>query len=135
MSIAGRAREIMGRVLLVEDSDVLRRVVQLCLDAIGVELEARDDGEAGLEAALGGGYDLVILDVGLPVMSGWQVLERLRADPETRDVPIMVLSADTNHESRSRAAVLGATAFLGKPFRTSELRATVVRLMREPAHR
>ena len=118
-----------SRVLLVEDSDVLRRLVDLCLRPAGVEVETRVDGASGLAAAKEGTYDLVILDLGLPVMDGWEVLEQLRSDAATHDVPIIVLSADTSHESRARAAATGASAFLAKPFRTSELRSAVVRLM------
>lgn len=118
-----------SRVLLVEDSDVLRRLVDMCLTPTGVEVDARVDGASGLEAAMEGAYDIIILDLGLPVMDGWEVLERLRSDPVASDVPIVLLSADTSHESRARAVSAGATAFLAKPFRTSELRSTVLRLV------
>ena len=81
------------RVLVVEDSAVIQRLIAVCLRPAGVEVETRDDGPSGLDAALQSPPDLMILDVGLPRMDGWQVLERIRTDARTRNLKVLVLTA------------------------------------------
>jgi CheY-like chemotaxis protein len=89
----------------------------------------REDGPSGLEAALSDPPDLLILDVGLPKMDGWEVLARLRAEVATRDLKVLVLTAHAQEETRERADRGGADAFLTKPFRPNDLRRVVTRLV------
>ena len=110
------------RVLVVEDSQVIQRLIEVCLRPAGFEVETRDDGPSGLEAALTNPPDLMILDVGLPRMDGWEVLQRLRTDDRTRDLTVLVLTAHAQEETRERADKGGADAFLTKPFRPNDLR-------------
>lgn len=117
------------RVLVVEDSAVIQRLVAVCLRPAGVEVETRDDGPSGLEAALATGPDLMILDVGLPRMDGWEVLERIRSDERTRSMKVLVLTAHAQEETRERADRGGADAFLTKPFRPDDLRGVALRLL------
>ena len=81
------------RVLVVEDSQVIQRLIEVCLRPAGFEVITRADGPSGLEAALEDPPDLMILDVGLPKMDGWEVLSRLRADLRTRTLTVHVLTA------------------------------------------
>jgi CheY-like chemotaxis protein len=118
------------RVLVVEDSAVIQRLVWACLHPAGVEIDARTDGPSGLEAALTAPPDLLILDVGLPHMDGWEVLEHLRADPRTRHLKVLVLTAHAQEETRDRAGAGGADAFITKPFRPDDLRRVAVGLLR-----
>jgi len=118
------------RVLVVEDSAVIQRLVAVCLRPFGVEIDSRTDGPAGLEAALGSPPDLVILDVGLPLMDGWEVLDRLRSDSRTRHLKVLVLTAHAQEETRERAGRGGADAFLSKPFRPEDLRRIALGLLR-----
>lgn len=110
------------RVLVVEDSAVIQRLIAVCLRPAGVEVETRADGPAGLQAALENPPDLLILDVGLPRMDGWQVLGRIRADMRTRNLKVLVLTAHAQEETRERADRGGADAFITKPFRPDDLR-------------
>ncbi len=116
------------RVLVVEDSQVIQRLVEVCLRPAGFEVTLASDGPSGLNAALSDPPDLVILDVGLPGMDGWEVLSHIRADERTRDVTVLVLTAHAQEETREKADRDGADAFLTKPFRPNELRATALEL-------
>ncbi|OFW66146.1 MAG: hypothetical protein A2Z12_02630 [Actinobacteria bacterium RBG_16_68_21] len=117
------------RVLVVEDSAVIQRLISVCLRPAGLEVETRSDGPTGLEAALTTHPDLVILDVGLPRMDGWEVLERIRSDPRTRSMKVLVLTAHAQEETRERADRGGADAFLTKPFRPDDLRGVALQLL------
>ncbi len=110
------------RVLVVEDSQVIQRLIEVCLRPAGFVVETRDDGPTGLEAALEDPPDLMILDVGLPRMDGWEVLQRLRTDDRTQQLTVLVLTAHAQEETRERADRGGADAFLTKPFRPNDLR-------------
>lgn len=116
------------RVLVVEDSQVIQRLVEVCLRPAGFEVSLASDGPSGLAAALNDPPDLVILDVGLPGMDGWEVLSHIRADERTRNVTVLVLTAHAQEETREKADRDGADAFLTKPFRPNELRATALDL-------
>ena len=117
------------RVLVVEDSAVIQRLVAVCLRPAGVVVETRDDGPAGLQAALENPPDLLILDVGLPRLDGWDVLARIRGDARTRNLKVLVLTAHAQEETKERADRGGADAFVTKPFRPEELRRAAMTLL------
>jgi CheY-like chemotaxis protein len=123
---------VAHRVLVVEDSAVIQRLISVCLRPAGVDVDTRDDGPTGLEAALTDPPDLLILDVGLPRMDGWEVLDRIRNDPRTSRLKVLVLTAHAQEETRERADRGGADAFLTKPFRPDDLRAVALGLMTSP---
>jgi len=116
------------RVLVVEDSQVIQRLIEVCLRPAGFDVEVRSDGPSGLEAAIESPPDLLVLDVGLPGMDGWEVLSRLRSTERTKDVVVLVLTAHAQEETRAKADRGGADAFLTKPFRPNELRAVAAEL-------
>ncbi|MCH8986171.1 MAG: response regulator [Acidobacteria bacterium] len=116
-------------VLVVEDSHVIQRLIEVCLRPAGFDVEMRDDGPTGLEAALEMKPDLVILDVGLPGMDGWEVLAEIRSSEDAADLKVMVLTAHAQEEVRQRADEVGADAFLTKPFRPNELREMAISLV------
>jgi len=117
------------RVLVVEDSAVIQRLISVCLRPAGVSVETRDDGPSGLEAALTNPPDLLILDVGLPEMDGWSVLEYIRGDERTANLKVLVLTAHAQEETRQRADKGGADAFITKPFRPDDLRRVAMELL------
>ena len=117
------------RVLVVEDSAVIQRLIAVCLRPAGVEVETQADGPGGLEAALADPPDLMILDVGLPRMDGWEVLERIRGDERTAEIKVLVLTAHAQEETRERADRGGADSFLTKPFRPDDLRNVAMSLL------
>jgi CheY-like chemotaxis protein len=123
-------RWIMGsRILVVEDSAVIRRLIEVCLRAADLEIVTRDDGKNGLAAVGTESPDLVVLDIGLPGMDGWEVLDRIRRDETTHDIPVVVLTAHAEEESRRRANEGGADAFVTKPFQPNDFRTTVLSLL------
>lgn len=117
-----------GRILLVEDEDLVGSMVQLNMQAEGYELNWARDGEQGLQMALTGPFDLLVLDVGLPKMDGEQLLKALRrADVGT---PVLMLTASADIDTKVRSFNLGADDYLTKPFEIEELLARVRALMR-----
>ncbi|MDF1595188.1 MAG: response regulator [Acidimicrobiia bacterium] len=120
------------RVLVVEDSAVIRRLIEVCLRPASLEVIMREDGPQGLEAAITDQPDLLVLDIGLPEMDGWEVLYRLRSDIRTKNLPVLVLTAHAEEESRRRADEGGADAFVTKPFQPNEFRQEVLNLLARP---
>ena len=92
-----------SRILVVEDSAVIRRLIEVCLRAADLEIVTRDDGKSGLHAVSSESPDLVVLDIGLPGMDGWEVLDRIRRDDATKSIPVVVLTAHAEEESRRRS--------------------------------
>lgn len=116
-------------VLVVEDSPGIRRLVEVCLRPLDLAITTRDDGPSGLAAVKELRPDAVILDIGLPKMDGWEVLVRIREDEAIADIPVLVLTAHAEEESRKRADAGGADAFVTKPFQPAELRRQVLALL------
>jgi two-component system, OmpR family, phosphate regulon response regulator PhoB len=124
-----RGVQMGSRILIVEDSAVIRRLIEVCLRAADLEIITRDDGRTGLTAVSSESPDLVVLDIGLPGMDGWEVLDRIRKDETTKDIPVVVLTAHAEEESRRRANEGGADAFVTKPFQPNDFRSTVLSLL------
>jgi adenylate cyclase len=114
-----------GPLLIVDDSAENAEVLRRLLEADGYSVEIRGNGEDALAALGGGTYDLVLLDLRLPGMDGFEVLQRMRADPGLRHIPIIMLSGDDQQESIIRGIELGAEDFLPKPFNPVLLRARI----------
>ncbi|HUW42312.1 MAG TPA: response regulator transcription factor [Rectinemataceae bacterium] len=110
------------RILIVEDEEQLSSLVADYLHADGFEAEVRADGRSGLEAALAGGFDLVLLDVMLPLMDGFEVCRALRAES---DIPVLMLTALREDGDKIRALGLGADDYVTKPFSPAELVARI----------
>ncbi|WP_323794303.1 response regulator [Nocardioides sp.] len=106
------------RILLVEDEADIRTTLDVLLTLAGFEVVVACDGIDGLAACATETPDLVVLDVGLPGMDGWEVLRRLRLDSA---VPVLVLTAHGLEAVRDRALAAGADAAMAKPFRHDEL--------------
>jgi CheY-like chemotaxis protein len=108
-------------VLLVDDERAIRTICRVNLEADGLAvLEAKDGAEA-LEEIRREHPSLVLLDVMMPGIDGWNVAEQLEADDETRDIPVVFLSARAAREDRLRAQELGAVGYIVKPFDPLEL--------------
>jgi CheY-like chemotaxis protein len=107
------------KILLVDDESNMRFVLRMILESGGYEVVAAQHGAAALEALRRSGADLVLTDLMMPVMSGRELVERLRADQETADIPIVVVTA--THE----LVLPNADAVIAKPFDDEELLAVV----------
>lgn len=108
----------MTRVLIVEDERPLRRALAMNLTARGYEVSEADTGTAALSAAAGAEHDVILLDLGLPDLSGMDVIRGVRAYAST---PIIVLSARTGSGDKVAALDLGADDYVTKPFSIDEL--------------
>ncbi|NND03672.1 MAG: response regulator [Acidimicrobiia bacterium] len=121
--------EVNHRVLVIEDSASVRRLIEVCLRVLDVELSAAEDGLRGLELAKEAKPDAIVLDIGLPGMDGWEVLRTLRSDPNTADIKVLILTAHAQPEVAEQAVAGGADDFMTKPFRPTELRERIEKLL------
>lgn len=116
-------------VLVIEDSASVRRLIDVCLRPLNAEMRFAEDGLIGLDSARAAVPDVIILDIGLPGLDGWEVLSQLRSGSSTLDIRVLVLTAHAQPEMADRAAAGGADAFMTKPFRPNELRDSVEALL------
>ena len=117
----------MSRLLVVEDDPDIALALRLLFTRAGHVVAHAEDGRSGLREAYTERPDLVVLDVGLPEMDGWQVLERLR---DVSDVPVLLLTAHGQEADKVRGLRGGADDYLTKPFANAELLARVEALLR-----
>ncbi|MBI3332753.1 MAG: response regulator [Candidatus Omnitrophica bacterium] len=109
------------RVLIVEDEADQILMVQARLEASGFEVISAMDGEAGLKRVFEDKPDLVLLDLTMPKMGGWEVCRRLREAPETRGLPVVVLTAAGSQDLEKECRKVGADAWLRKPYESMAL--------------
>jgi len=119
----GEGPDGKGRILLVEDEDQLRRVMKDLLEREGYVIVEAADGVQALEQVDRHNPDVILLDLNLPGMDGYAVLQHLRSRPGTTQVPIIVLTAKGDEDNEVRVLKLGADDFLTKPFRARALSA------------
>jgi CheY-like chemotaxis protein len=105
----------MGRILIIEDDAAIRDMLVRRLVLRGFTVEQAADGESGLAMIQASAPDVLILDHGLPGISGWDVARTLRADPALASLPIIALTAHAGEPSRRDAIAAGCTSFLTKP--------------------
>jgi two-component system alkaline phosphatase synthesis response regulator PhoP len=122
------------KVLVVDDEAPIRLLCRVNLEAEGMDVLEAADGEQGLELARAEKPDVVLLDVMMPGMDGWQVAERLVEDAETADIPLVFLTARAELRDRARGLELGGVDYITKPFNPTEL-ATVVEGLLERVRR
>lgn len=115
--------DLRGRVLVVDDDPMNRLLLRRALEREGLDVEVAVDGGQGWELVSGGGFDLVLLDIVMPVLDGYAVLARMRADPATATLPVVVISGSDDRDGVVRCIELGADDFLPKPFDPAVLRA------------
>ena len=109
-------------VLVIEDIPHVVQLIRGALADLSLEVVATTNGEEGLVQAAELDPTVVLLDLGLPGMDGFEVLRRLRADAATSDLPVIVVTAHADSETAAQVRALGADEFVAKPFRPSELR-------------
>jgi CheY-like chemotaxis protein len=113
----------LGTVLIIDDDADLRRLFATTLGRAGLATVTAADGLLGLQLTRAGAPSVVVMDLEMPGMSGWEVLERLRADPDTAAVPVVLVTGCPIPEDQVRAARLHA--YLQKPVAMSRLLAAV----------
>jgi CheY-like chemotaxis protein len=107
----------MPSILVVEDNEASRDALARRLERRGYRIVVAVDGEQAVAVARSEMPDLILMDLGLPVIDGWEATRRLKADPATRDIPIIVLSAHAMTDDRELALAAGGDDFDTKPVR------------------
>ncbi len=118
----------LGRVLVVDDDDVIRQLISVNLELEGFEVSTAYDGQDCLDKVKDVDPVVVTLDIMMPRLDGWEAASRLRDDPDTAGIKVVLLSARAQEADLQRGSRLGVDAYLTKPFDPDELIATVRRL-------
>jgi CheY-like chemotaxis protein len=124
----------MHKILLVEDNEMNRDMLSRRLERKGFQVILAVDGAAGVEMVTSAAPDLVLMDMSLPVLDGWEATRRLKADPATRHVPVIALTAHAMSSDRGRALEAGCDDYDTKPIELARLLAKMETLLaRGPA--
>jgi DNA-binding response OmpR family regulator len=119
----------MTTVLVIDDEAPIRLLCRVNLEAEGMDVLEAEDGPAGLEKARAGQPDVVLLDVMMPGLDGWRVAEELLEDANTRDIPIIFLTARAEFRDRAKGLDIGGVDYVTKPFNPLELAPLVEQLL------
>lgn len=120
------------RILAVDNEERVVRLLRIRLEALGYEVASAYDGEAALRRVAEQAPDLVLLDVLMPKMDGFEVLQRLKADPATAQIPVIMLTARGQFEDLAHGYGEGAHWYFHKPFDVGELEQFIMRLIGPP---
>ena len=118
-----------NRILIVEDEESLLKLESILLSSKGYNVIGFADGPAAIEEISRNLPDLVILDIMLPGMDGFEVCRRIRNDPASSKVPVIMLTARKNSQDMERGFQAGANAYITKPFKSAQLVGTIERIL------
>jgi DNA-binding response OmpR family regulator len=110
-----------ARILVADDDPIIRRLIEVNLGLDGFEVETASGGEDALAQAKERSPDLILLDVMMPGITGWEVARLLKEDHATAGIPVVILSGRTQDEDRQQGHELGVAAYVSKPFDPQEL--------------
>ena len=119
----------MAKILIIDDDPSNRDILHARLEAAGHEVAEAVNGEEGLRLLDTGAPDLVFLDVMMPRVDGWQVCRQIKADPKTKAVPVVMLTALGQEIDQLRGYESGADDYLAKPWNVEQLAATLAKLL------
>jgi two-component system chemotaxis response regulator CheY len=119
----------MATVLTVDDSASMRQMVSFTLKGAGYDVVEADDGVNALRAAKGKRVDLVVTDVNMPNMDGITLIKQLRALPDYRFTPILMLTTEAGDNKKQEGKAAGATGWIVKPFNPDQLLATIKKVL------
>jgi len=120
----------MPTILLVEDNELNRDMLSRRLVRKGYDVLMAEDGAKGLRVATDGKPDLILMDMSLPVLDGWEATRRLKAEPQTRAIPVIALTAHAMSSDREKAVAAGCDDYDTKPVELDRLLAKIERLLR-----
>jgi two-component system chemotaxis response regulator CheY len=120
----------MATVLTVDDSPSMRQMIKVALEPAGHRVIEAADGAQGLTKAQASRPDLVITDLNMPVMNGFELIRALRKQPSLAGLPIVFLTTESSDAAKQEAKGAGATGWITKPFRPDQLLAVVGKLVR-----
>lgn len=111
----------MSKILLVEDNEMNRDMLSRRLERKGFDVVLAVDGQAGVDMASSSSPDLILMDLSLPVMDGWEATRRIKADPATQTIPVIALTAHAMKEDEQKAREAGCDDYDTKPVNLSRL--------------
>jgi DNA-binding response OmpR family regulator len=109
------------KVLIIDDEETIRKFLRIHLSKAGYEVKEAADGEQAMVQLKKDRFDVLICDIMMPKKSGWEVLKEVRLNPETREIPVIVLTAKNEDDDMFKGYELGATYYITKPFTKSQL--------------
>ena len=115
--------------LVVDDDRLFLRLVELNLGKLGIRVVLADSGPEALRLAASERPDVILLDLMMPRMDGYEVMRQLRACEETREIPVVMLTAKSSQSDRAKCEEMGIVAYITKPFRMEDLRNTVTSIV------
>jgi len=118
------------RILIVDDEDDILNLVRLILEDAGFECETARDGIEGLKVIQQQNFDLVLLDIMMPILTGWEVLRHLRADEQTRNLPVAMLTARAFSAETPGIEITAYSDYITKPFEPDDLVARVRKILK-----
>jgi CheY-like chemotaxis protein len=121
----------MPKLLIVEDDEPSRDMLSRRLERRGYSVVTASDGEQGYSLARTESPDVVLMDISLPGMDGWQVIKLMRAEPSTREIPLILLTAHGLINDRDKAVEFGCAAYYTKPVNVNHLDETIGRVLLE----
>ncbi len=111
------------KVLVVDDMATMRRIIKTLLDQLGFKnVDEAEDGAAALQKLKSGKYDLVITDWNMPNMTGLELVQEIRKDPELKDIPVLMVTAEAKKENVIAAIKAGVNNYIVKPFTAETLK-------------
>lgn len=119
----------MARILVVDDEPHIRKLVAFALEKRGHEILQAQDGPEGIAAARDSAPDLILMDVMMPMMTGFEAVERLKRDPRTAGIPVIMLSAKSQEYEQNEGLKRGAVKYVCKPFTPSVLGEVVAEIL------
>lgn len=122
----------MAHILLIDDNRDNRNVTELILVDAGHTVVSAGDGIRGVQIAICVNPDLILMDLCLPVLDGWEATRRLKATTTTCHIPVIAFTAQVDDESLARAHAAGCVAVIAKPFDLDALLAAIARVLRQP---
>ena len=126
--------EANKNVLVVEDDKIMGQMVAAILDDAGFEVTTATNGVIAFEKLQQWPIDFIVLDILLPEMNGFEIYTKLQAEPETEDIPVLIITAWADERHLERASQLGIRHFLAKPFTEDELLVEILSLLRDSSH-
>ncbi len=117
------------KILIVEDEESLLKLESILLTTKGYLVQGATTGLAALEAVAAEAPDLILLDIMLPELDGFEVCHRIKNNPETRRIPIILLTAKKTPEDMARGTEVGADQYITKPFKSAKVMETIEKLL------
>jgi two-component system, cell cycle response regulator DivK len=118
-----------SQILIIEDNFDNMILIKMILEREKFAVFSSKNGEEGLEQARRSSPDLIVLDLDLPVIDGWEVLKEIKADPNTQNIPVIIVTAHLLPGENDRVLAAGGSGYVSKPFRVTELLNAIRKIM------